>query len=827
MHFSTSLKDLFATGRNRGKWNPHAAKFAAATASMAMIEFKADGTIVTANPNFLNCVGYSLAEIEGKHHRIFVSPSYAGTFEYQTFWERLRAGESVDGDFLRLGKGGREIWLKAAYNPILGPDGQVTGVVKLAVDVTDQKLQAADYEGQIEAIAKSQAVIEFTTEGKILSANENFLKTVGYTLEEIQGRHHSMFVDPLHAQSPEYRALWEDLRAGKFKSGEFRRIAKGGRDIWIQATYNPIFDLSGRPFKVVKYASDVTEAKRRNADFVGQLNAINKSQATIEFDLNGNIVNANENFLATVGYSLDEIRGRHHSIFVDPQYAQSHEYRTFWEDLRAGRFQAGQYKRFGKGGKEVWIQASYNPIFDLNGNPYKVVKYASDITASKNMEFEIAEKAKRDAVAAQDLQDKVNEILRVASRVAQRDYSQELTVCGTDAIGKLGEGLAQFFRDKQSAESAEQARSERDRQHAEEVARKVELVLQTVNAVAEGNLAAEMPNLGDDPVGQIASGVSRAVASVREALTEVRQVAETVSVAAQQLTDASRDIASGAQSQASSLEETASSLEEITSTVKQNTDNAQQARQLANGSRDVAEKGGEVVETAVKAMDEINESSKRIADIITTIDEIAFQTNLLALNAAVEAARAGEQGRGFAVVAAEVRNLAQRSASAAKEIKTLIKDSVSRVENGTSLVNKSGETLTEIVNSVKRVTDIVSEIAAASKEQLSGVEQVNKAVSQMDRVTQGNAAQTEEMSGTAASLLAHSVQLNELVGRFSLGSELAPSGRQGSHETRPANNRRKSASNSSHRSAPAPVANHDFRTEFDMDADLSSIPLEF
>jgi methyl-accepting chemotaxis protein len=212
-------------------------------------------------------------------------------------------------------------------------------------------------------------------------------------------------------------------------------------------------------------------------------------------------------------------------------------------------------------------------------------------------------------------------------------------------------------------------------------------------------------------------------------------------------------------------------MEEITATVKQNADSARQANQLAAGSRESAEKGGQVVTSAIGAMSEINAASKKIADIITTIDEIAFQTNLLALNAAVEAARAGEQGRGFAVVATEVRNLAQRSATAAKEIKALIQDSVRKVENGSELVNRSGQTLDEIVTSVKRVTDIVAEIAAASKEQATGIDQVTKAMAQMDQVTQQNSSQTEELSSTAQSMSTHAEQLQALVARFKLGAD--------------------------------------------------------
>ena len=259
-----------------------------------------------------------------------------------------------------------------------------------------------------------------------------------------------------------------------------------------------------------------------------------------------------------------------------------------------------------------------------------------------------------------------------------------------------------------------------------------------------------------------------------KAIVEVDDISNSVASASQELAAASEQLSSGAQQSASSLEETASSLEEITATVRQNADNADQANQLANSSRETAEKGGAVVAQAVDAMGEINRSSRKIADIITTIDEIAFQTNLLALNAAVEAARAGEQGRGFAVVAGEVRNLAQRSATAAREIKGLIEDSVQKVETGSELVNKSGETLGAIVTSVKRVTDIVAEIAAASREQTVGIEQINKAVAQMDQVTQSNASQTEEMSGTAVALSGQAEQLQAVVAQFNLNRDAAP-----------------------------------------------------
>ena len=235
--------------------------------------------------------------------------------------------------------------------------------------------------GKIAAIGRAQAVIEFNLDGTIITANENFLGALGYSLAEIQGKHHSMFVAPSERESSAYREFWATLNRGEFRSGEYKRFGKGAKEIWILASYNPILDDTGKPFKVVKFASDVTAEKLRAADFAGQIEAIGKSQAVIEFNMDGVVLNANENFLATLGYSLSEIQGKHHSMFMPAEERDSPAYREFWATLNRGEFQSGEYKRIGRGGKEAWIQASYNPIRDLNGKPYKVVKYATDTTA--------------------------------------------------------------------------------------------------------------------------------------------------------------------------------------------------------------------------------------------------------------------------------------------------------------------------------------------------------------------------------------------------------------------------------------------------------------
>lgn len=702
---------------------------------------------------------------------------------------------------------------------------QVTGKAKRRGKSGHAALAAQlhDWRAQIAAISKAQAVIEFELDGTIRTANDNLLQAVGYTLDEIEGKHHSLFVEPAVRDSSEYRAFWAKLGRGEFDAGQYRRLGKGGREIWLQASYNPIMGANGKPCKIVEYAADITAQKGRAADYKGQLAAINKAQAVIEFELDGTIRTANEIFLRTVGYSLDEIKGRHHSLLVEPAVRDSGEYRAFWAKLARGEYDAGQYRRLGKGGQEIWLQASYNPIMDANGRPFKVVEFATDITQQKLLAVSsLRVKTALDNVSGNvmmaDAENRIiylNRSLQAMFHGVAAQLRRELPDFNPDAL--MGSSINAFHRN-----SAEQQRllaalrgplrsqfrigaltlctisnPVLDAQGARlgtvvewiDRTQEVKVEEEIADIVAAARAGDLLKRIGKDDkhdfFEKLADGINGLLDNMMEVVKQIKGAAAAVQDGAEEISKGNSNLSQRTEQTAASLEETASSMEQMTATVKQTADNAGQANQLAMAARQQAEKGGSVVGSAVQAMRAINGASKKIADIIGVIDEIAFQTNLLALNAAVEAARAGEQGRGFAVVATEVRNLAGRSATAAKEIKALIQDSVSKVDEGSKLVDESGRTLAEIVQAVKKVTDIVAEIAAASREQSSGIEQVNKAVMQMDATTQQNAALVEQATAASQVIVEHAQALNSMISRYQVGEVPVAAARERRTTSRP------------------------------------------
>jgi methyl-accepting chemotaxis protein len=423
------------------------AQVEAISKSQAVIEFNLDGTIVTANENFLKTLGYSLSEIQGKHHSMFVEPAMRDSAVYREFWANLNRGQYQAAEYKRIGKGGKEIWIQASYNPVLDRNGKVCKVIKFATDITAKKLASMEEAGMIAAIGRAQAVIAFNLDGTIVTANENFLKTLGYSLGEIQGKHHSMFVEPATRDSAAYREFWASLNRGEYQAAEYKRIGKGGKEVWILASYNPILDEKGKPFKVVKFATDVTQQKLGTADLAGQIAAIGKSQAVIEFNMDGSILTANENFLHALGYSLGEIQGKRHSMFVEASERDGPAYREFWANLNAGRYQAGEFKRIGKGGKEIWIQASYNPILDLNGKPFKVVKYATDTTAqviARKKSDSVRGMMETVAAGAEELNASVREISETMSKSRQT---------ASEAVGRVDAADQQAQRLSAASES--------------------------------------------------------------------------------------------------------------------------------------------------------------------------------------------------------------------------------------------------------------------------------------------------------------------------------------------------------------------------------------
>ena len=547
------------------------ARFQAMLNSACYIEVDSDGVILDANELFASAMGYTRDELLGRNENSLLFPEDLAGTARATAWQHLREGKILSSDFRRKGANDKEVWLAAAVSGMRNLDGRIDRFMQIGLDVTKDRMLRLEAEGKLGAISRSQAIIEFDLQGRVLHANENFLQLMKYSLDDIVGRHHRMFVTQQHAASPEYHAFWERLSRGEYESGEFLRIGRDGREVWIQATYNPILDPMGKPLKVVKFAADITGQKMRSAEHKAQVEAIDKGQAVIEFDLDGKVLCANRNFLASMGYTLREIQGQHHSMFCTNEYVQSAEYRDFWLKLGEGQFVSGRFARVGKFNREVFIQATYNPILDLNGRVTKVIKYAHDIT-------------------------------------------------------------------------------------------KEVLLQRLVNARSK---------------------------------------------------------------------EMSDSVEHLVASIGQIAQNSLMAAEMAHETTQAARNGHEALQRSIASIENIQSSAMKMAEIVRVIGEIANQTNLLAFNAAIEAARAGQHGVGFSVVAGEVRKLAERSSQAAREIATLIDESVMHITQGATVSKVVTASFDGILNAVGRTGSSVEAIASATESQRQLAELVSGTIDQL------------------------------------------------------------------------------------------------
>jgi len=613
-------------------------------------------------------------------------------------------------------------------------------------------------------------VSEANKKGDIISLNDKFVEISKYSRDELMGAPHSK---TRHPDMPKetFRQMWATIGRGDIFRGVIKNRAKDGSPYYVDAVVAPILGANGKPEKYLGVRYDITEIETERQNNKGLLTAINASFAFVEFDLGGHVIDANANFLRIIGYPLDQIRGKHHRLFVEADQIDTPAYRQFWADLLSGKPQVAVFRRVSKSGQVVHLQAAYTPVTDETGRVVRVVKIATDVTAEVEATAllrSVVEQTQGVIAAAKEgnlskrisldgksgpmvaLCEGVNGLLdttgviiadvsRVLAALAEGDLTQRITHDYSGAFAQL----------KQDANAS-----------TERLVEVVADVGRVFSGLARGDLTQRIERTTFGVFDQVRQDANASAIKLAETISEVRNSAEALTGASSQVSATAQSLSQAASEQAASVEETTASIEAMSLSISQTSENARVTDGMAAKTNKEAAEGGTAVSETVLAM-------KQIAAKIGIVDDIAYQTNLLALNAAIEAARAGEHGKGFAVVAAEVRKLAERSQEAAKEISELAGKSVSTAE-------RAGKLLNEIVPSIQQTSQLVQEIAAVSAEQSEAVIQIGGAMGQLSKATQQNASASEELAATSEELSGQAEQLQRAVAFFQLGAGAAP-----------------------------------------------------